>query len=248
LALARGKLTDDMDNSPAATTPSIAQLLKRCRPEVIAAAEHYRQSPDVGLLPVIVLGVFERFMEPERRELLQKPSQVRNELALQADLGMDSLVMVEVVMTLEEVLSAKIPDEELRSLVTVGDALAYLQAKSTGAALPVPPDPLMNEMLPMLLPGQVPMARAVVLRQGSIQGTWASTELPTDDNLMAMAKQLVEIWCARRQVSFSINPVRTASAQLDPLLPVQLIALREKSGWVVYLQQTAGQRMAIATL
>ena len=46
------------------------------------------------------------------------------------DLDIDSLSMVEVVMAAEDKWGVKIPVSEVKNLVTVGDAVAYIQ-KST---------------------------------------------------------------------------------------------------------------------
>lgn len=46
------------------------------------------------------------------------------------DLDIDSLSMVEVVMAAEDKWGVKIPDEEVKNLRTVGDAVAYIQANS----------------------------------------------------------------------------------------------------------------------
>ncbi len=44
------------------------------------------------------------------------------------DLGADSLDLFEMVMSLEEEFDVEIPTEELEKMVTVGDALAYIEA------------------------------------------------------------------------------------------------------------------------
>ena len=44
------------------------------------------------------------------------------------DLDVDSLSMVEVVMAAEDKWGVKIPDSEVKSLKTVGDAVAYIDA------------------------------------------------------------------------------------------------------------------------
>ncbi|MCW2777550.1 MAG: acyl carrier protein [Frankiales bacterium] len=50
-----------------------------------------------------------------------------------ADLDVDSLTMVEVVVACEEKFGIRIPDEALESMTTVGDAVAFiLSAASTG--------------------------------------------------------------------------------------------------------------------
>ncbi len=46
------------------------------------------------------------------------------------DLGADSLDTVELVMALEEEFGVEIPDEEAEKLLTVGDALRYIEEKA----------------------------------------------------------------------------------------------------------------------
>lgn len=43
------------------------------------------------------------------------------------DLDIDSLSMVEVVVAAEEKFGVKIPDDEVKNLATVGDAVAYIE-------------------------------------------------------------------------------------------------------------------------
>ena len=46
------------------------------------------------------------------------------------DLGADSLDTVELVMALEEEFGIEIPDEEAEKLVSVGDAIKYIEEKA----------------------------------------------------------------------------------------------------------------------
>ena len=46
------------------------------------------------------------------------------------DLDVDSLTMVEVVVAAEEKFSVKIPDEEVKNLSTVGDAVSFIAANA----------------------------------------------------------------------------------------------------------------------
>ena len=55
-----------------------------------------------------------------------KPEDVTPEKSFVDDLDVDSLSMVEVAMAVEEKFNAKIPDEELSKLKTVGDAVGYI--------------------------------------------------------------------------------------------------------------------------
>ena len=48
-------------------------------------------------------------------------SQITPEAGLMADLGADSLDMVEIAMTVEETFNLSIPDEEMENVHTVGD-------------------------------------------------------------------------------------------------------------------------------
>lgn len=48
------------------------------------------------------------------------------------DLGADSLDIVELVMEFEKAFNIDIPDEDAEKLRTVGDAVAYLEAKVGG--------------------------------------------------------------------------------------------------------------------
>jgi acyl carrier protein len=55
------------------------------------------------------------------------PEDVTPEKSFVDDLDVDSLSMVEVAMAVEEKFNAKIPDDELSNLKTVGDAITYIE-------------------------------------------------------------------------------------------------------------------------
>jgi acyl carrier protein len=48
------------------------------------------------------------------------------------DLDVDSLSMVEVVVAAEEKFSVKIPDDEVKNLKTVGDAVSFIERAQNG--------------------------------------------------------------------------------------------------------------------
>ena len=48
------------------------------------------------------------------------------------DLDVDSLSMVEVVVAAEEKFDVKIPDDEVKNLKTVGDAVAFIERAQAG--------------------------------------------------------------------------------------------------------------------
>ncbi len=62
-----------------------------------------------------------------------KPEDVVETAAFDADLDVDSLSMVEVVVACEERFSVRIPDEALEGLTTVGDAVDYIAGAMVAA-------------------------------------------------------------------------------------------------------------------
>jgi acyl carrier protein len=54
------------------------------------------------------------------------PADVLDERSFTDDLDVDSLSMVEVVVAAEEKFGVKIPDDDVQSLKTVGDAVTYI--------------------------------------------------------------------------------------------------------------------------
>jgi acyl carrier protein len=61
---------------------------------------------------------------------------VRDDADFAVDLGADSLDMIELAMRLEEALDIAIPDDEIESCATVGDAIniVYTKLPSSQAA------------------------------------------------------------------------------------------------------------------
>ena len=58
-------------------------------------------------------------------------SKVTNEANFIDDLGADSLDTVELVMAFEEEFGAEISDTEAEKILTVGDAIKFIENKST---------------------------------------------------------------------------------------------------------------------
>jgi acyl carrier protein len=54
-------------------------------------------------------------------------SDVQLEKSFTDDLDVDSLSMVEVVVAAEEKFSVRIPDDQVKNLKTVGDAVTYIE-------------------------------------------------------------------------------------------------------------------------
>jgi len=58
--------------------------------------------------------------------------------ALRDDLGIDSTATIELLFNIEEAFDLQIPDEDLRTLRTVGDVIAYVEGKTAPAKRPAP--------------------------------------------------------------------------------------------------------------
>jgi acyl carrier protein len=56
-------------------------------------------------------------------------SEVTEDASFVDDLGADSLDTVELVMALEEEFGIEIPDEDAEKIITVGDAVKYIDSK-----------------------------------------------------------------------------------------------------------------------
>lgn len=60
-----------------------------------------------------------------------EPTEVIAEASFANDLGADSLDTVELIMEFEKVFRLSIPDEAAEKIVTVGDAVRYLEDQLT---------------------------------------------------------------------------------------------------------------------
>ena len=55
------------------------------------------------------------------------PAEVKEDSKFIEDLGADSLDVVELVMALEEKFDIEIPDEDAKKILTVADAIKYIE-------------------------------------------------------------------------------------------------------------------------
>lgn len=60
--------------------------------------------------------------------MLEK-EKITSESALAADLGLDSLCVISVIVEFEEEFNISIPDQKIKEFVTVGDIEKYLEAQ-----------------------------------------------------------------------------------------------------------------------
>ena len=73
--------------------------------------------------------MFEQLKNLVVEELGVSEADVVETASFKEDLGADSLDLFELAMSLETAFDIEIPTEELEKIVTVGDALRYIQSK-----------------------------------------------------------------------------------------------------------------------
>ena len=74
--------------------------------------------------------IYEKVAEVIVDQLNVERDDVTEESAFIDDLGADSLDLVELVMALEAEFNVSIPDEDVESIKTVADAVAYIEANA----------------------------------------------------------------------------------------------------------------------
>ncbi|HYW75648.1 MAG TPA: acyl carrier protein [Gammaproteobacteria bacterium] len=79
-------------------------------------------------------SIEERVKKIVAEQLSVGEDQVTPEASFVDDLGADSLDTVELVMALEEEFEIDIPDEEAEKIVSVQDAINYIQSSANSAS------------------------------------------------------------------------------------------------------------------
>ena len=77
------------------------------------------------------MAVGDKVKEIIAEQLGVKKEEVTDEAKFIDDLGADSLDTVELVMALEEEFGIEIPDEDAEKMVTVGEAIKYIDQKAS---------------------------------------------------------------------------------------------------------------------
>lgn len=77
------------------------------------------------------MSVQEKVKSIVAEQLGVKAEEVTLESSFVDDLGADSLDTVELVMALEEEFSIEIPDEDAEKITTVGDAIKFIEEKTS---------------------------------------------------------------------------------------------------------------------
>ena len=177
----------------------LKELLKRCPVGTYEAALAFRKSKDISQVEIIVMGIIDRHLEPEQREILADSDDT---LRMYEDLGMDSLTMLEVVMLVEQTLEVSIDNEELRDLRTIGDVKAYLNAKAKGEEPPKRMKTYRVEEIASLMPHKEPF---MFLESASIAGDTAKARYKISGNEYFL------------EGHFKENPVFPASIMIEAL-------------------------------
>ena len=71
--------------------------------------------------------MFEKIREMIAENLNIDINTITEEASFKEDLGVDSLDLFEMVMSLEDTCGVEIPTEDLETMVTVGDVAEYLE-------------------------------------------------------------------------------------------------------------------------
>ncbi len=73
------------------------------------------------------MALFEDVKEVVVEQLNVNPNEVTEDSKFVEDLGADSLDVVELVMALEEKFDIEIPDDKAEKIITVADAIKYIE-------------------------------------------------------------------------------------------------------------------------
>jgi 3-hydroxyacyl-[acyl-carrier-protein] dehydratase len=131
----------------------LKEALRRCSAETVAAAICYRETGDLTAIPKVVFGILERY-QPATAPV--KLSTAAETMRLIEDLGLDSLTLLEIVMSLEEALKVQIENAELREIRTLGQLNNFLNAKITGVTPASTGTHYTREQIILTLPQQPP--------------------------------------------------------------------------------------------
>lgn len=74
------------------------------------------------------MSIFERLKKIIVEQLGVEPDQVTMEAKFRDNLKADSLDLVELIMAIEEEFGGEVSDEDAQKIVTVGDAVRYIEA------------------------------------------------------------------------------------------------------------------------
>ena len=105
-------------------TEKLRGILKGFPEETILACVEFQTTRDAAAFDRAVLGVIGHHLsEPPARPLAELPGTT----TLVADLGLDSITMVELAFTFEDVFATQLPQEELIKIGTLDELKAMVR-------------------------------------------------------------------------------------------------------------------------
>jgi 3-hydroxyacyl-[acyl-carrier-protein] dehydratase len=108
------------------SSSKLRQLLRGFPESTVLACEKYEATADPEVLETAVCGVIQHYLEkPPAVDVVHMPGTTR----LVADLGLDSLTMIEMIFLIEDLFGAKVPHEELIKITTLDELRALLRAR-----------------------------------------------------------------------------------------------------------------------
>ncbi len=188
---------------------ALRESLRRCAPSAFEAAVQFRRTGNPEHVPAVVIGVIERFVEPDLRPKLKDAD---DDLRLIEDLGIDSLTMMEIVILVEDVLQMSINNDELRNLRTVGDVKTFIDCKIRGLPVPKPTRFIPIEVIAAVMPMQHPF---LFINEASVSSTAANGRYRITGQEFFL------------QGHFKDNPVMPASIMLEALGQLAVLYLLE---------------------
>ena len=143
----------------------LKESFRRCSPETVSAIIRFRTKHDPAAVVLIVHGVIERYLKLEPGQTLaQRPDSTR----LGEDLEIDSLTMLEIVMSIEEALNFRIDDADARNIRTLGDVRQYVEDRVHGRPVSLATiETYDRDRICLVLPQQSPF---LFLDKAEIQG------------------------------------------------------------------------------
>src|SRR4030095_16992216 len=188
---------------------ALREALKRCSPSTFEAAVQFRKTGNAEHVPAVVIGVIERFVEPDLRMKLKDAD---DDLRLIEDLGIDSLTMMEIVILVEDVLQSQTNNDEFAILRPLGDVKTFIDCKIRGLPLPKPTKFIPIEHVAAVMPIQPPF---LFLNEASVSSTAANGKYKITGQEFFL------------QGHFKDNPVMPASIMLEALGQLAVLYLLE---------------------
>lgn len=132
----------------------LRESFKRNSIDTLNSILTFRREGDTSVVLVAVNGIIERYLPAGQACVLAEKD---NSVRLVEDLGIDSLTMLEIVMSIEEALDFRIEDSDARNIRTLGDVRSYVDDRIHNR--PISLSPLKHypkEQIHLLLPQQPP--------------------------------------------------------------------------------------------